>query len=130
MECIITKRNKKKLIYKKCLHYEQKKVKLGIRWRKFGGHYDLCNGTVTTDEEINTVFKFGAHNHEGDTDFINAEWAKCIMKNTAKENYDLPSRIYARNVVNLSDESKQFIGNENSIKRCLRRIRSNINPKI
>jgi hypothetical protein len=33
-------------------------------------------------------------------------------------------------VVNLSDKSKQLIGNENSIKRCLRRIRSNIYPKI
>jgi len=33
-------------------------------------------------------------------------------------------------VVNLSDESKRYIGNENSIKRSLRRIRSNIYPKI
>jgi len=67
MECIITKRNKKKLIYKNFLYNEQKKVKLGIRWVCV--HKDLCNGTVTTDEEITTVFKFGAHNHEGDTDF-------------------------------------------------------------
>ncbi|KAF0765135.1 Uncharacterized protein FWK35_00010141 [Aphis craccivora] len=52
------------------------------------------------------------------------------MKNTAKENYDLPSPIYARNVVNLSDKSKRYIGNENSIKRSLRHIRSNIYPKI
>jgi len=114
MEYIITKRNKKKLIYKNFLHYEQKKVKLGIWWVCV--NKALCNGTVTTDEEITTVFKFGAHNHESDTDFINAERAKCTMKNTAKKNYDLPSRIYARNVVNLSDESKRFIGNENSIK--------------
>jgi len=65
----------------------------------------LCNGTVTT-EKITTVFKFGAHNHENDTDFINAEKTKYTMKYIAKENYDLPSRIYARNVVNLSDENK------------------------
>ena len=52
------------------------------------------------------------------------------MKETTRRNYDLPSRIYAGNVVNLSNKSKQFIGNENSIKRCLRRIRSNIYPKI
>jgi len=52
------------------------------------------------------------------------------MKETAKENYDLPSRIYTGNVGNLSDKSKQFVSNENSIKRCLRRIRSNIYQKI
>ncbi|KAF0765134.1 FLYWCH-type domain-containing protein, partial [Aphis craccivora] len=34
------------------LYYEQKKVKLGIRWECV--HKDLCNGTVTTDEEITT----------------------------------------------------------------------------
>jgi hypothetical protein len=43
-------------------------------------HKDLCNGTVTTDEEITTVFKFG-----GDIDFIDAERAKCIMKNSKKK---------------------------------------------
>ena len=53
-----------------------------------------------------------------------------MMKKIAKENYDLPFRIYVRKVVHLSDESKQFIGNENSMKMCLRRIRSNIYPKI
>jgi len=37
--------------------------------------------------------------------------------------YNLPSLIYARNVVNLSDESKQIIANGNSIKRRLRHIR-------
>lgn len=46
------------------------------------------------------------------------------MKYTANENYDLPSRIYARNMVNLSDESKRYIGNENLIKRSLLRILS------
>lgn len=54
-------------------------------------HKDMCNGKTTTDEKITTVFKFGAHSHEGDPDFINAERAKCTMKETAKENYDLPS---------------------------------------
>lgn len=33
-------------------------------------------------------------------------------------------------MVNLSDKSKQFIGDENSIKRCLRCICSNIYPQI
>lgn len=78
----------------------------------------MCNGTNYHRRQITSVLKFGAHYHEGDTDLINIEKSKCIMKNTAKENYDLP-RIYAWNVVNSSDESKQFIPIENSIKRCL-----------
>jgi len=45
----------------------------------------MCNGTITTDEEITTVFKFGAHSHVGDPDFISAERAKCTMKETAKK---------------------------------------------
>ncbi|KAF0718282.1 Uncharacterized protein FWK35_00023437 [Aphis craccivora] len=102
----------------------KKKVKLGIRWVCV--HKDLCNGTLTTDEEITTVFKFGAHNHEMIQILLTQRKLNVpivpTMKNTAKENYNLPSRIYAR--------IKRYIGNENSIKRSLRRIRSNIYPKI
>lgn len=47
-------------------------------------HRNLCNGTVTTEDEKTTVLKLETHNHEGDTDFINAEKDKYIytMKDT------------------------------------------------
>ncbi|KAL5237022.1 hypothetical protein ACI65C_004432 [Semiaphis heraclei] len=47
------------------------------------------------------------------------------MKQDAKENLNLPSRIYAKNVTNLSEE-----GHENNLKPSLRRIRSNNYPKL
>jgi len=108
-----------------------KKVKLEIRWVCV--HKDMCNGTITIDEEITTVLKFGAHRREGDPDLISSERAKCTMEETAKENYDLPSRIYAGNVVNSSDKIKQIIGNENSIKKVFAAYSqqyANIYPKI
>ena len=49
-------------------------------------HKDLCNGIITTDKKIIIVFKFKAHFHEGDTDFISI---KKVMY--YEENYDLPS---------------------------------------
>jgi len=79
-------------------------------------HKGLCNGTLTTDDGINFVLKFGDHNHKVNTDLINAERAKCIMKNTAKQNYDIPSRIFALNVIPLSNESRQLIPKEDSMK--------------
>lgn len=110
------------------LYYKQKNVKIGIRWVCV--HKGLCNGSLTTDDGINVVLKFSDHNHEGNTDLIRAERAKCIMKNTAKQNYDIPSRIFALNVIPLSKKSKQLIPKEDSMKRTLRRVRSNIYPKI
>ena len=77
-----------------------------------------------------SVLTFRAHNHEGNTDLINAEKAKCVMKNTAKQNYNLPSQMFAPNMIPLSNESKQLIPKEDSTKRCLRCVSSNIYPKI
>ncbi|KAL5238521.1 hypothetical protein ACI65C_005931 [Semiaphis heraclei] len=52
------------------------------------------------------------------------------MKQDAKENLNLPSRIYAKNVTNLSEEGRKKIPIENNLKRSLRRIRSNNYPKL
>jgi len=40
---------------------------------------DLCIGTITTDDEMTTVFnlELTVIKIEGDTDFINVERAKC-----------------------------------------------------
>ena len=121
-------KNKKKLVHNDYLYYKQKNVKIGIRWVCV--HKGLCDGSVTTDDGINFVLKFGDHHHKGNTDLINAERAKCIMKNAAKQNYDIPSRIFSLNVIPLSNESRQLIPKEDSMKRTLRRVRSNIYPKI
>jgi len=104
MEVLTTRRNKKKLVHNDYLYYKQKNCE---NWYPVG----VCNGSLTTDDGIDFVLKLEDRNHKGNTDLINAEIAKCIMKNTAKQNYDIPSRIFALNVIviPLSKESKQLI---------------------
>ncbi|KAL4122931.1 hypothetical protein QTP88_015172 [Uroleucon formosanum] len=52
------------------------------------------------------------------------------MKQDAQENLNLSSRIYSKNVTNLSEEGKKKIPIENNLKRTFRRIRSNNYPKL
>jgi hypothetical protein len=52
------------------------------------------------------------------------------MKQDVQENFNLLYRIYAKNVMNLSEGGRKQIPIENNLKRFLRRIRSNIYPKL
>jgi len=52
-------------------------------------HKSLCNGLLTTDKKIITIFKFGTHNHAHNTNLIITEKAEWVMKNTAEENHNL-----------------------------------------
>jgi len=55
----------------------------------------LCNISLTTDDGIILALKFGDHNYKGNTDLINAEKTKCVMKNTAKSKEDSIKRTTA-----------------------------------
>ncbi|KAL5237235.1 hypothetical protein ACI65C_004645 [Semiaphis heraclei] len=90
---------------------------------------NLCNGSITTDSDLKHVIKFKSHNHETNPGVLEAERAIYKMKQDAKENFNLPSRIYAKNVTNLK-EGRKKIPIENNLKRSLRRIRSNNYPNL
>ncbi|KAF0762375.1 Uncharacterized protein FWK35_00012375 [Aphis craccivora] len=96
-----------KLGYQNFLFVFQKPVKNGKRWVCI--HKNLCNGSITTDNDLKH-----SHNHETNTVVLEAELAICKMKQDAKENLNLPSRIYAK---------MKKIPIENNLKRSLRRIR-------
>ncbi|KAF0690788.1 Uncharacterized protein FWK35_00036002, partial [Aphis craccivora] len=112
--CFETSHGKIKLGYQNFLFVFQKPVK------NVCVHKNLCNGSITTDNDLKH-----SHNHETNPDVLEAERAIYKMKQDAKENLNLPARIYAKNVTNLSEEDKKKIPIENNLKRSLRRIRSN-----
>lgn len=132
MQCSIeyfkTSHGKIKLGYQNFLYVFQKLVKNGKRWVCV--HKNECNGSITTDNDLQHVIKSGPHNHETNSGVLEAERAIYKMKQDAQENLNLPSRIYAKNVMNLSEEGRKEIPIENNFKRSLRRIRSNIYPKL
>lgn len=128
MECFKTSQGKIKVGYQNFLYFFQKDVKLGKRWVCV--HKTICNGSITTDENITHIIKSGPHNHDANPGASTAERAVCNMKKDVRENVNLPARIYAKNVLNLSEEGRKQISKEQTIKRSLRRIRSNIYPKL
>jgi len=122
IECFETSHGKIKLGYQNFLFVFQKPVKNGKRWVCV--HKNLCNDSITTDNDLKHVIKFKSHNHKTNPGVLEAERAIYKMKQDAKENLNLPSRIYAKNVTNLSEEGRKKIPIENNLKRSLRRIRS------
>ena len=70
-------------LYKR--YYKQKNVNIYILWVYV--HKGLCNGSLTIDDGMHFVLKFGEHNHKGNTDLINAEITKCVNMIY----YDIPS---------------------------------------
>jgi len=93
-------------------------------------HKKVCNGSITTDDDLKHVIQSESHNHETNPGVLEAERIICKMKQDAQENLNLPSRIYAKNITNLSEEGRKKIPTENNLKRSLRRIRSNNYPKL
>lgn len=85
---------------------------------------------ITTENDWIHVIKSEQHNHETNPDVLEMDRAIFKMKQDARGNLNLPSRIYAKNVMNLSEEGRKEIPIENNLKRSLRRIRSNIYPKL
>jgi len=47
---------------------------------------NLCNGSITTDNDLKHVIKFKSHNHENNPGVLEAERAIYKMKQDAKEN--------------------------------------------
>lgn len=74
--------------------------------------------------------KSGPQSHETNPGILEAERAISNMKNDAQENLNLPSRIYVKNVTNLSEEDRKKIPIENNLKRSLKQICSKIYPKL
>jgi len=52
------------------------------------------------------------------------------MKENIINNFDIPSKVYAKEVTKLTDEAACLMPNENNVKRNLRRIRNNSYPTI
>ncbi|KAF0770007.1 Uncharacterized protein FWK35_00003032 [Aphis craccivora] len=76
------------------------------------------------------LLNFQIHSHNPDS----AEAEVCRALNAMKENiinnFDIPSKVYAKEVTKLTDEAACLMPNENNVKRNLRRIRNNSYPTI
>lgn len=64
-------------------------------------HKNVCNGSITTDNNLKRIIKSESHN-QTNSSVLEADRAICKIKQDAQENLNLPSRIYAPNVTNLS----------------------------
>jgi len=102
MECFKTSHGQVKLGYQNCLYFFQKPVKNGKRWVCV--HKNICNGSIISDNDLTCVIKSGPHSYETNPGVLEAERANCKMKLDIQENFNFPSRIYAENVMNLSEE--------------------------
>ena len=87
---------------------------------------NVCNGSITTNNDLIHITKSESHNHEINPGVLEAERAIYKVKQNTQKNLNLPSRIYAKNVTNLSKEGRKKI----FIKNNLKRICSNIYPKL
>jgi len=52
------------------------------------------------------------------------------MKENIINNFDIPSKVFAKEVTKLTDEAACLMPNENNVKRNLRRIRNKSYPTI
>ncbi|KAF0764739.1 MULE domain-containing protein, partial [Aphis craccivora] len=88
-------------------------------------------GSITTDQSILNVLKNIEHeNHLLSSAQVEATKAMLNMHTKAQNNFDTPSRVFAEETSNLSNEAMVLLTDEKSIKRSLRRIRNKKYPSL
>ena len=88
-------------------------------------------GSITTDQSILNVLKNIEHeNHPPSSTQVEVTKAMLNMNigTKAQNNFDTPSRVFAEETSNLSNEAMVLLTDEKSIKRSLRRIRNKKYP--
>ncbi|CAI6350074.1 unnamed protein product [Macrosiphum euphorbiae] len=121
---------KTKVIINDYIYVFQKNVSDGLRYTCVQRKKQYCKGSVTINSSKTKILKFQEHSHNPDS----AEAEVCHALNAMKENiinnFDIPSKVYAKEVNKLTDVAACLMPNENNVKRNLRRIRNNSYPTI
>jgi len=92
---------------------------------------EKCKGSIITDQSILNVLKNIEHgNHLPSSTQVEATKAILNMHTKAQNNFDTPSRVFAEETSNLSNEVVVLLTDEKSIKRLLRRIRNKKYPSL
>ena len=119
---------KTKVIINDYIYVFQKNVSDGLRYTCVQRKKQYCKGSVTINSSKTKILKFQEHSHNPDS----AEAEVCHALNAMKENiinnFDIPSKVYAKEVNKLTDVAACLMPNENNVKRNLRRIRNNSYP--
>jgi len=86
-----------------------------------GKKKENCKGSITTDQMILNVLKNIEHeNHPPSPVLIDV---MLNMNSKAQNNFDTPSRLFAEETSNLSNETMVLLTEEKLVKISLRRIR-------
>lgn len=121
---------KTKVIINDYIYVFQKEVGDGFRYTCVQRKKHYCKGSVTINSSKSKILKFQKYSHNPDS----AEAEVCCALNATKENiinnFDIPSKVYAKEVTKLTDVAACLMPNENNVKRNLRRIRNNSYPTI
>jgi len=90
-----------------------------------------CKGSVTTDQMIVNVLKnIGHENHPPSSAQVEVTKVMLNMNTKVQDNFDTPSRLFAVETSNLSNEAMILLTEEKSVKRSLRRIRNKKYPSL
>lgn len=132
IEIIKTDRGGLKIVFNDYMYTKQKNLANNkIRWECVEKKKKKCKGSITTDQSILNVLKNIEHeNHLPSSAQVEATKAILNMHTKAQNNFDTPSRVFAEETSNLSNEAMVLLTDEKSIKRSLRRIRNKKYPSL
>ncbi|KAF0744254.1 Uncharacterized protein FWK35_00015223 [Aphis craccivora] len=117
IEIIKTDRGGLKIVFNDYMYTKQKNLSNNkIRWECVQKK-KKCKSNITTDQSILNVLKNIEHeNHLPSLAQVQATKAMLNMHTKAQNNFDTPSRVFAVETSNLSNEAMVLLTDEKSIK--------------
>jgi len=132
IQILKTNRGGLKIVFKDYMYTKQKNLANNkIRWECVEKKKKNCKGSVTTDQMVVNVLKNIEHeNHSPSLAQVEVTKVMLNMNTKAQDNFDTPSRLFAIETSNLSNEEMILLTEEKSVKRSLRRIRNKKYPSL
>ena len=128
MELIRNERGGQKLCHNGFMYTKKKTSTHTIRWECSKRRALNCLGAVTTDLQISEIRSSRQHSHETVNGQVEVTKKLAEMKENIPNNRGQPGQILADTVQTCSLEARAALGNMDSIKRTIRRIKQGQRP--
>ena len=129
MEVLKTSRGGDKICYEGYMYTKRDTKKTRIRWECTQRKSRPCKGAITTSLTLDDVRVTVAHSHDNDNSSVEAEKLRCNIREKAKASRESTACLLATAIQEAPESVRLRLGNQESVKRNIRRQRQGSLPK-
>lgn len=129
MEIIKNNKGGSKLCFEGYTYTKKSASKTTIHWECSQRKAYVCKGKVTTDSQVARVIRTIAHSHDANLERVKATKIIASMKESAGTGRAKPAQLFADHTRDATTDVRAEIGNQDVVKRTIRREKAKHLPK-